>query len=220
MDSIEDKIDELFSKTKKKDRKQLHEFVNNIKKNHDEANRKANKALMLTLLTWFITYAIGTDLIDETSISIVKFKNVQPLLLAAPIFYSALLYWFCSSLAASTVYAVAFRRCYKHLEPLVWDLDLEKLLPTPTLHLVEGLIPLTKYKGPEKWISRTDGIWKFLLVSTTFIIIFGGFAHISYILCVNSSWSVYLIIPSIVIGLAILSRGILFVATSDDVALA
>ena len=181
-------------------------FLEKLHASYEEADRIAHQHLVRVIVSWVIAYSIGVGLIEEGEIGAFKVSKIKSLLVLAP----PIIGYYGYALSNTMVLAVTLRhalfQCYKHLFPKLYDLNLEKLVVTPSFLNIENFFPIDQ-DSPIAYI-QSIGHWVI-----AYGLVFGSLLpllHSVHLLWITRTWPWYATVISATIGITLWLKGLTF----------
>jgi hypothetical protein len=159
-------------------------------------------------LIWASIYLVAKGLVDEASISGVKLKSLQPLLIVGPVALGFVSYVFSAALATTMVLEEAIRECYGKFIPKLSETKLDTLISSHTFIGAEQQTVLTLRSWVESCLSNL------VLYGVVFFAWVGSIAaiwQVTNMLFHLALWPRTLILSSALVGVLLWLRGASFI---------
>jgi hypothetical protein len=206
--SIKEQVDHAFDQLDEEKSKFAQSFISGLSDRLTSAEQASARGFLAFLLIWASIYLVAKGLVDEASISGVKLKSLQPLLIVGPVALGFVSYVFSAALATTMVLEEAIRECYGKFIPKLSETKLDTLISSHTFIGAEQQTVLTLRSWVESCLSNL------VLYGVVFFAWVGSIAaiwQVTNMLFHLALWPRTLILSSALVGVLLWLRGASFI---------
>lgn len=203
--NFEANIAELFQSYQNSKQEDIRFFVEKVHSNSVAAEKASNRRLFSIFFSWFVTWAIGTELISEAALGSFKFQSMKSLLLIVPPLMGILYYLLTTSrLALAKLDTII--KCYcKNTFADYRHQNVFRLMLSPDFSTIEDYVLFTTHRKPARFFAIGSMFVFYFLI---WFLPIAAFTHASYLLSISKIWHWATSSLSIFIGLLFWLRSI------------
>lgn len=213
MKTVSERVNEVLSDSSNQSKESVHVFIEVLRDNQAKAEERLHRSLITFYATWAFMYAIGAGLVEKGQYIGLEIAQIKQVLIVGPALLGWLFYSIMVAGTAQSLHMTALSSAYRHTLPKVYELDLEYMLPPPTIFSVERVL-MGWARWP--WLNKIGKIWIWFIAIGLTILPLLAIAHTSWLFCqaVELWWP--LRGAAIAIGVILCLRGILLTITGSQ----
>ncbi len=205
MTNLDKNFDQLFSGERKIDSGQAEKFLDIIRENMSQAEKKSYHRLLLIALVWLFGFGVAEHSFKEASFFAVKLDQLEIVMPIIPVLLAALFYGAVTTMCLQTVYLFSLRRIVQHNLPSIYENSLDKLM-YPVSFLSAEIIFGAHLKGRA---NKLVWIWRGILITLALIAPIGAIVHSSYLTFTSGSVPLWVSIVCILVAIVVIVRAII-----------